>query len=300
VRAEKMCYQKNMADSVELAFEHLPARGEAERRVLFLHGMLGSGANLRTIARRFLEARPQWDAWLIDLRGHGESPKGAPNPSLEAAAADVRELTAWSLPVGAVVGHSFGGKVALQLVRAGFGPILSRDGSALVPLAHVVTLDSNPGTSEPRREGDSALAVIDHLEALPRRFASRGDFVDALIGRGLGKSLAQWLAMSVVPDPVGPAGGVRFGLELDELRALLFSYFATDLWSVVESPPDAVNVHLVIGAKSTSYSRADRERAAAIAARNPRTTVDTLQTDHWVHAEDPDGVVRLLLQHISK
>lgn len=287
-----MCYQKSMADSVELAFEHLPSVAStgsqaAERRVLFLHGILGSGANLRTIARRFLASRPRWDAWLVDLRGHGDSPKSTPNPSLDAAAADVRELVARSLPVGAVVGHSFGGKVALALLR---------DGRSLSPHAHVVTLDSNPGTRQAPRNGDSALAVIELLDSLPKTFASRAAFIDAVAARGMSRGLAQWLGMSVTSDP---EGGVRFGLDLNELRGLLHSYFAADLWDVVESPPGDVNVHIVIGAKSDSYSQKDRERMGAIAATQPKTTVDLLPTGHWVHAEDPDGVVRLLLDRIA-
>ena len=75
--------------SVELAFEHVTSPGRATQRLLFLHGMLGRGANLRTIARRFVDQRPAWDAWLVDLRGHGASPKGSPEPSLAAAADDV-------------------------------------------------------------------------------------------------------------------------------------------------------------------------------------------------------------------
>lgn len=285
-----------MAESVELASEHLRGSGEAEQRILFLHGMLGSGANLRTIARRFLAARPRWDAWLVDLRGHGASPKGMPGASLEAAARDVRRLCAYGLPVGAICGHSFGGKVALALLRSGSEPISpGRDPSLGAPL-HIVMLDSNPGARQAPRDGDSALSVIELLATLPPRFADRAEFVAAVVARGMARGMAQWLAMSVTPDP---AGGVRFGLDLTEMRALLESYFATDLWEVVESPPQGVRVHLMIGENSSSYSNADRARAIEIATRQQAVTVDFLKTGHWVHAEDPDGVVRLLLERIA-
>src|SRR5262245_2654909 len=96
---------------IALAFDRLDgARGE-HGIIIFLHGILGRGNNLRTIARRFVEARPDWTAWLVDLRGHGRSPKALPNPSLEAAARDVVDLAAQAAqPVRAIVGHSFGGK----------------------------------------------------------------------------------------------------------------------------------------------------------------------------------------------
>src|SRR5438067_11845085 len=103
--------QRN-GESVHLAFDRLDG-SRPERAIAFLHGILGRGINLRTIARRFVEARPGWTAWLVDLRGHGRSPKGAPNPSLETAARDVLNLAAQAdLPLAALVGHSFGGKVA--------------------------------------------------------------------------------------------------------------------------------------------------------------------------------------------
>jgi len=59
--------------SIELAFDRIDGP-RSERTIAFLHGILGRGGNLRTIAKRFVEARPQWTAWLVDMRGHGRSP----------------------------------------------------------------------------------------------------------------------------------------------------------------------------------------------------------------------------------
>src|SRR2546426_3473122 len=99
-------------ESVHLASDRVDG-AHAERAIAFLHGILGRGINLRMIAKRFVQARPGWTAWLVDLRGHGRSPKGRPKPSLEAAAHDVLDLgTRADLPLTAIVGHSFGGKVA--------------------------------------------------------------------------------------------------------------------------------------------------------------------------------------------
>lgn len=279
--------------TVELSFEHVKGPQPAERRAVFMHGILGSGPNLRTLARRFVTARPGWDAWLVDLRGHGDSPKGTPEPSLAAVAEDVRALCARSLPVGALIGHSFGGKVALSVLRAG----ITDGAGAGGPLGHVVTLDTNPGVRVPPRERDTPLAVLETLATLPATFASRAAFVDSLVAHGKSRTLAQWLAMSTAPVP---EGGVRFALDLGELRALLTSYFADDLWPVVEAPPEPTRVHLVIAERSVSYASEDRARAHEIAARSERTTVDTLPTDHWIHAEDPEGVLRVLLSRIPQ
>src|SRR4051812_274891 len=105
--------------TIDLAFDRIDGP-RPERTMLFLHGILGRGNNLRTIARRFIEQRPDWSAWLVDLRGHGRSPKGTPGSSVEAAARDVLNLaTRAAPPVRAIAGHSFGGKVALEAARIG-------------------------------------------------------------------------------------------------------------------------------------------------------------------------------------
>ena len=82
---------------VELAFERIDGT-RPEQAIPFLHGLLGAGGNLRTIARRFIAARSRWSAYLVDLRGHGRSPKSTPDPSLAAGARDVVALTARAAP----------------------------------------------------------------------------------------------------------------------------------------------------------------------------------------------------------
>ena len=274
--------------SVELAFDRIDG-ARPERTIAFLHGILGRGNNLRTIARRFVEARPDWTAWLVDLRGHGQSPKGTPGPSLHAAARDVVDLAARAAPpLGAIAGHSFGGKVALEAAQIGsIGSIAS--------LEHVVVIDSVPGPRDPVQGGDSALAVIDAIESLPRTFKSRSDFIEALVAMGKTRALAQWLAGSVEPE----GDHVRFILDLNEIRVLILDYFSRDLWPVVEHPPGTARVHLVIGDRSDSYSPVDRERAARIGAQNARVTVDVLPAGHWVHVDNPDGLLRTLLDHFG-
>src|SRR5690554_6050371 len=82
--------------------------------LLVLHGIYGSGRNWGTIARRLVEERPEWGVALVDLRMHGMS-QGFEGPhTLKATADDVDAMVAETgLNAQAVLGHSFGGKVAL-------------------------------------------------------------------------------------------------------------------------------------------------------------------------------------------
>jgi pimeloyl-ACP methyl ester carboxylesterase len=266
--------------SVYLIFEPLDGATPV-RTVAFLHGILGRGTNLRAIAKRLVEARPAWQALLVDLRGHGRSPKGTPSPSLEAAARDVVALAGKTgLPFAAIVGHSFGGKVALEAARIG-----------LPSLEQVVVIDSVPGPRAPLRGGDSALGVIETLESLPSVFRSKSDFTDALMAAGQSRTVAEWLATSLERQD----GQFRFGLDLNEIRALILDHFERDLWPVVENPPGTANVHLIIAEQSDTYSPAERERAMRIAASTNRVTADIISGGHRLHVDNPGGLLDSLL-----
>jgi pimeloyl-ACP methyl ester carboxylesterase len=270
---------------VDLAFVRVDG-AQPELAIAFLHGILGRGLNLRTLARCFVEARPKWSAWLVDLRGHGRSPKGMPAPSIEAAARDVLNLSRHGdLPLAAILGHSFGGKVALEAAR------LAGNKS----LHHLFTIDSVPGSREPLRGGDSALAVIETIESFPSTFASKTDFIRAVVAAGQTRTLAEWLAGSVETK----GDHVQFALNLDEIRELLLDYFARDLWPVVEHPPEELRMHLLIAEDSESYSEGDRKRALKIARSNPQVTVDILPGGHWLHVDNRDGVTSKILEYLA-
>src|ERR1700730_2570534 len=91
-----------------------------DRWIVFLHGILGSGANWRTFARQITAARPPWGALLVDIPLPRDSAVGfdPPHP-LESAARDI-VFAIQARPgtsVHAVLGHSFGGKVGIDVVR---------------------------------------------------------------------------------------------------------------------------------------------------------------------------------------
>lgn len=85
--------------------------GHAKRAVILLHGLFGMAANLGPLAR---ELARDYRVLLPDLRNHGRSfhRPGMDYPSL---AADVLALMdACDVGSAALVGHSMGGKVAMQ------------------------------------------------------------------------------------------------------------------------------------------------------------------------------------------
>jgi esterase len=257
-----------------------------ERFALLLHGLLGQGANLQGVARRLVEARPDWGAVLVDLPAHGESRASAPPHSLSGAATHVREtLSALPQRVAAVVGHSFGGKVALSLLA-----------DPPPGLRELWVLDASPSARVVREEGDTTTQVIAALRALPARIASRAQFGEVLVGRGIDSALVLWLAKNLERD----GDAFRFKLDLDAIAALLADYDRTDAWPLIESAPAGVAIRFVTGGRSQSLSQADRDRLAELSRRGKLASFELAAAGHFLHVDDPEGLLRVLAAHLSR
>lgn len=253
-----------------------------DRYMLVLHGILGSGANWRTFARRLVAACPSWGIVLVDLRAHGLSTAAPPPHSLGAAAEDLLRLEAkLDLPVKGVLGHSFGGKVALAL--ADVHP---------TQLDQVWVLDSQPGAVIEELTSPRTAAVIHMLEDMLPTFPSRERFVEIVEERGHNRTFAAWLAMNLRR---ADEGGYQLRVDMRAIRRLFESYYETDLWSAVERHEKARDLFFVVGGKSEVVREGDRARLAEIAARSSHLRVFTLpDAGHWVHIDDPEGLFAIV------
>lgn len=253
-----------------------------QRWVLFLHGILGTGANWRTFAKAWVEAKEGWGAVLVDLRMHGASQDIDPPHTVQAAAQDLVELSSGLAGrIDAVVGHSFGGKVALAYVDRRHGD-----------LERAVILDSSPGTRLDHRGSETTLGVLQFLEKVEPT-ASRNDFVRQAQEAGFNPGIAMWLAMNL------ERRGERFivKLDLDAIHSLLEDYFRLDLWEVLERPPGRVHFDVVLGGRSRVFSEAERARIQVLAQQQPdRVSLYTIpDAGHWLHVDDPAAVTRILI-----
>jgi esterase len=256
------------------------ATGQPGRWLYVLHGIYGAGRNWASVARRVTRERADWGAVLIDLRQHGASQDFPPPHTVVAAAEDlVRLARNTGDEPGAVLGHSFGGKVALAFARR-----------AIPTLRQVWVVDSTPDAREP---GGSAWEMLEIIRSVPDRFASREDLIGALTARGLATPTAQWMATNLVQED----GEYRWRFDLDAMEALLRDFFRTDLWSVVERPPEDVTVHLVKAEESSVLTPAAIERIEAAAAHAP-VHLHRVQGGHWLNADNPDALVELLVREL--
>ena len=96
------------------AGERSQRRGGAPREVVLLvHGLAGNSRTWDAVMPRLAV---DYDVIAPDLLGHGESAKPLGDYSLGAFASGLRDLLALlDVPSATIVGHSFGGGVAMQL-----------------------------------------------------------------------------------------------------------------------------------------------------------------------------------------
>lgn len=249
-----------------------------------LHGILGTKTNWRTHCRRLADALPGVGFALVDLRKHGESQDFAAPHTLDAVARDLDALAdTFAEPVTAVLGHSYGGKSALAWAA-----------HRAKHFAHVVVVDSNPGARADYRGSEGTIAVVDLLAAMPPWFGSREAFMQRVLDEGQPRSMAAWLAMNLTHHD----GGFRLRVDVAAIREMLDDYFRTDLWRVVESPPEGTRIHFLVGGRSTVLDAADRARLDAVDPA--RCTVDVIETaGHYVHVDAPDAVHAIVTRILS-
>jgi esterase len=253
-----------------------------ERWLLVLHGIYGSGRNWGTIARRLVEARPEWGVLLVDLRNHGGSHGFSGPHTLAAAAGDVdRMVESLNFHAAAVMGHSFGGKVALMYAQH------HADGG----LRQVWVMDSTPAVREP--EG-SAWKMINVIRALPPEFASRAEAVAGLVAAGYPEALGQWMAINLEPVE----GKYRWRVNFDVLEEMLRDFFRTDLWETVVRPPAGTEIHFVKATQSSTLDDESMHRVQAAGTVNGRVHLHLLEGGHWINTDNPEAVLALLRDNL--
>ena len=232
--------------------------------LIILHGLLGSGSNWHSIARN-LAAR--FRVITVDQRNHGDSPwiDGMDYPS---QAQDVAELID-SLSLGTVflIGHSMGGKTAMELA-------LSRPER----VGALVVVDIAP-IAYPPKHRDMLEAML-KLDVSHIRKRSRAD--ELLAEKIEDRMLRLFLLKNLKRRD---DGFFEWGINLPGIVGDYESVWAgIDGDRTYEGP-----VLFIAGGNGGYLTDADR---APILERFPAATFEIFEkAGHWVHADDPEGFV---------
>jgi esterase len=241
--------------------------------VVILHGLLGSARNWATISKHLAGA---YRVLAVDLRNHGNSP-WADAMSYEAMAEDVAALIArLGLAAPAVVGHSMGGKVAMQLALAHGGAV-----------GRLVVVDIAPVRYE-------------------RSFAS---YVEAMQQVDL-KAVARRSDVDESLKPAVPDAGVR-GFLLQDLVSLDGEFawrvnlpaLSASMDAIMGFPPSASRTYdrpaLFLSGGRSDYVRP--EHRAGIERLFPRAEYEVIEdAGHWVHAERPAAFLDVLERFLER
>ena len=272
-----------MTSDVRLAARSL---GEAGPRVVFVHGLFGQGRNWTTIARGLADAHR---VTLLDLPDHGHSPWTDRVDYVDMASRLADELEQFGEPV-TLVGHSMGGKVAMQLALR--RPELL-GALVVVDIAPVEYPLSGGRTDDPHEEHSPFAAYIEAMQAIDlTALGSRQEADDALRGVVPSRMVRGFLLQNLERE--GTAGW-RWRLNLDVLRRDL-----DRLRGFPEPPPGARYegpVLWIAGANSHYVLPRDRARMDELF---PSTRLVRIKNaGHWVHSEQPEIFLETLRRFLD-
>ena len=249
---------------------HYSEQGQG-RPVILLHGLFGTGSNLGALAR---DLAADYRAILPDQRNHGRSP-WSDEMTYPAMADDLATfMQRLSLDSAALVGHSMGGKVAMQLalthprlveqlIIADIAPVAYGHGHENVLAGLRLVSDSKPSS---RSEGDKMLANSVE-EAGTRQF--------------LLKSLARQ-----------PDGSYDWQINWRVVEAQYDHLAAAVSGEAFHGPT------LFIKGSESAYIREAHQQA--VLELFPKAKLKVIQgAGHWLHADKPHSFNRLVRQALA-
>ena len=249
---------------------HFKQLGHGEPLVL-LHGLFGSLDNWFGLAPRLAE---KFHVFIPDLRNHGHSPH---NESMDypLMAADVaRFFAVQKIKSASVIGHSMGGKVAMQFAL---------DFSARVKKLVVVDM-------APRAYLRAHDHIFEALLALDlKAFQSRTQIEEALAVKIPSLNLRRFLLKNLGRDEHG-----KFIWKMN-VRGVAENY--SRLGEGLRPQNQFEQPTLFIrGGKSDYLAEAD---VAEIHRRFPAAEIQTIAAaNHWVHADAPEEFLRRVLDFL--
>lgn len=257
-----------MTGPVKLNAKEYSSTGEP---LLILHGLLGSLGNWGWHSRRLAE---DFAVTGLDLRNHGDSPH-SDEMNYPAMAADVQTyLDDHDIERCHVLGHSMGGKVAMQLALTAPARINRLVVADIAPVVY-------PSEHDSIFQG---LAAVDL-----RSINSRAD-ADAVLAEYVDdEQVRQFLLASLLRNP---GAGFQWRFNLAALR---------DNYINVRARPDGTPFDgptLFVKGGLSTYILDEYE--ADISALFPHAVIETIpHTGHWLHAEKPETFYHIVQDFLT-
>lgn len=238
--------------------------------LIIMHGVFGMGDNWQTLGRKWAE---NYEVHLLDMRNHGRSPH-SDEFSYEAMSDDLSEyLAEHNIEEAHILGHSMGGKVAMEFATLNPEKVLK-----------LIVADIGPKSYEPHHQ--EIIAALQDLDL--ENIDSRGEAEDQFAIKDFGTK--QFLLKSLYWKEKGKLAW-RFNLpviarEVERVGASL--------------PPNAIydgEVLFIRGGKSWYIKDEDWD---GILGHFPDAELETIDgAGHWLHAEKPKEFFNAVSEYLA-
>ncbi|MGF1786177.1 alpha/beta fold hydrolase [Photobacterium swingsii] len=249
---------------------HYRVEGEGET-IILIHGLFGSLDNLGLLARTLKE---HYQVISVDLRNHGQSPKSDRFTYREMAEDVLAVADHLQIEQFAVIGHSMGGKVAMALSEV-----------AQHRLTQLIVMDIAPVAYQEHRHENVFKGL---LEVAKHTVNKRSEAETYLAQHVVEPGVRQFLLKSFAKGD----NGYQWRFNVD---ALIANYATIMGWEPVQ--PFIGKTLFIKGQNSEYIQTAHR---AEVAKQFPNAKAHMVaNTGHWLHAEKPDVVSRIILNFLD-
>lgn len=251
---------------------HYQVEGDG-KTIILIHGLFGSAANLGLLARSL---KNNYKVISVDLRNHGLSPHSDHFTYQEMAQDVLNVIKHLGIDQFSVIGHSMGGKVAMAL-------------AALAPnqLEHLVVLDMAPVSYQAHRHQN----VFNGLQEVNKHTITKRSEAEQFLAQHVEDAgVRQFLLKSLAKQ--GEHYQWRFNVD-----GIIANYSTIMGWQPAVEPFKGKT--LFIKGQESDYIMP--EYRDEIMRQFPQAKAHMVaNTGHWLHAEKPETVTRIIRNFLDK
>jgi len=253
---------------MELNYKSL---GQGEPLIV-LHGLFGTLDNWQTLAKAWAE---DYLVYLVDLRNHGRSPH-VDGLSYPAMAEDLSEFMEQNwIHKAHVLGHSMGGKVAMELALT-YPDLVDK----------LIVVDIAPRPYAPGHDDVFAALFAIDLQKLESRQEAEAILEKHLDDWGVRQFLLKNLSRT-------KEGGFEWKMNLP----VIYRDYLRILEPPTETEPFEGPTLFIRGATSRYVKDEDMLRIQELF---PRSTLSTVpEAGHWVHADQPEILKNMVIDFLQ-
>jgi esterase len=263
---------------MQLEYDYYPAPKDAAvanaEPLIVLHGLFGAAINWRYICQSLAVER---NVYALDLRNHGRSPHEG-SMSFPHMAGDIVEfMDTHKLPPCTILGHSLGGKVAMQ--TALMRPERFR---------RLIVADIAPKQYPPRHDD-----IFEAIDIINKNVIASRQQADELVKSILPHQATRlFLLTNLRRDD---AGKFSWRTNVDAIRGN---------YATISGPPVAHGssydkpVLFIKGGRSPYIKEEDWPKIRRLFPNAELQTIE--QSGHWVHTEQPEEFLKIVKQFLNK